>query len=67
VEAGDVVIMDIRCSHAGADESVYASGKWDAEPRMLVSTAMGGVNSKLTQAMEKGNFQRLMDWMERHP
>jgi len=67
VEAGDVVIMDIRCSHAGADESVYASGKWDDEPRMLVSTAMGGVNGKLTQAMEKGNFQRLMDWMERHP
>jgi len=67
VESGDIVIMDIRCSHAGADESVYASGKWDHEPYMVVSTAMGVVNGKLTQAMESGNFRRLMDWMERNP
>ncbi len=67
VETGDVVIMDIRCSHAGADESVFASGKWDDEPRIPVSTALGTVNGKLTHAMEKGNFQRLMDWVERHP
>ena len=67
VHAGDVVILDIRSSHRGADESSYASGQWDDDPRILISTALGGVDCKLTRAMEKGNFHRLMEWMDLHP
>ncbi|HKX56411.1 MAG TPA: phytanoyl-CoA dioxygenase family protein, partial [Xanthomonadales bacterium] len=67
VTAGDIVIMDIRMSHRGASEEVYASGKYDDDPRMLISTAMGAVDRPLTRAMEVGNFQRLVDWMERNP
>jgi GR25 family glycosyltransferase involved in LPS biosynthesis len=67
VTAGDIVIMDIRMSHRGASEEVYASGKYDNDPRMLISTAMGAVDRPLTRAMEVGNFQRLVDWMERNP
>ena len=65
--AGDVVIMDIRCSHRGAKESAYADGQWDDNPRILVSTVLGGIDRKLTRAMETGNFHRLSDWMNLHP
>ncbi|WP_259057187.1 phytanoyl-CoA dioxygenase family protein [Methylohalomonas lacus] len=67
VECGDIAIMDIRCSHCGSPESTYATGQWDNNPRILISTAMGDVSSRLTQAMEVGNFHRLMDWMARNP
>jgi hypothetical protein len=67
VEAGDVVVMDIRCSHCGADEAVYAGGEWDENPRILVSTVLGAIDGDLTRAMEEGNFHRLMDWMDRPP
>lgn len=67
VHAGDVVIMDIRSSHRGANESAYASGQWDDNPRILISTVLGGVDCRLTRAMEKGNFHRLMEWMDRNP
>jgi hypothetical protein len=67
VEEGDIVITDIRISHRGSAESAFDGGVYDADPRILVSTAMGGVNMPLTRAMEIGNFHRLMDWMERNP
>ena len=67
VYAGDVVIMDIRCSHRGADETLYASGNWDNDPRILISTVLGGLNCPLATAMEVGNFHRLQDWMKRFP
>jgi len=67
VTPGDVVIMDIRMSHRGASEEVYAGGQYDDDPRILISTAMGASNRPLTRAMEIGNFHRLVDWMERNP
>jgi len=67
VEEGDIVITDIRISHRGSTESAFESGAYDDDPRILVSTAMGGINRPLTRAMEIGNFHRLMDWMERNP
>ncbi len=67
VTAGDVVIMDIRMSHRGASEEVYAGGQYDDDPRMLISTALGAANGPLTRAMEVGNFHRMLDWMERNP
>jgi hypothetical protein len=67
VTPGDVVIMDIRMSHRGAAEEVYASGQYDHDPRILISTAVGASNRVLTRAMEIGNFHRLVAWMERKP
>ena len=67
VSAGDIVIMDIRCSHKGTDESFYADGQYDANPNILISTMLGGVNRQLTTAMEIGNFHRLQEWMVRFP
>ena len=63
VFAGDVVIMDIRCAHRGADESTYASGNWDDNPRILISTVLAGADCPLAAAMEVGNFHRLQEWM----
>lgn len=67
VHAGDVVVMDLRCRHRGAAEEAYATGQWDADPRILVSTVFGGVSRPLTRAMEIGNFFRLMDWSAQTP
>ncbi len=67
VEPGDIVIMDLRMTHRGAGEEVYASGKYDDDPRILISTAMGAAVKPLTRAMETGNFHRLVAWMERNP
>jgi GR25 family glycosyltransferase involved in LPS biosynthesis len=67
VYAGDVVVMDLRCAHRGSDEAAYASGQWDEDPRILVSTVLGGTDRRLTKAMEIGNFFRLQDWLDRHP
>lgn len=63
VKAGDVVVIDLRCRHRGADEAAYASGQWDENPRILVSTVFGSTRRELTRAMEVGNFFRLMDWL----
>ena len=59
--------MDIRCSHRGAEESIYASGNWDDNPRILISTVLGKLNCPLANALEVGNFHRLQDWMRRYP
>jgi len=66
VKAGDVVVLDIRTTHRGAAEELYLTGKYDDDPRILVSTVLGRSGSPLTQAMEVGNFHRLMSWVERH-
>jgi len=65
IKAGDVVVMDIRCVHRGADEETYQSGKWDRDPRILVSTVLGGGDRALTRRLEAGNFERLLDWQDR--
>jgi len=65
VHAGDVVVLDIRCVHRGSDEQTYLSGKWDEQPRILVSTVLGGVGRALTHALEAGNFARFVDWRAR--
>jgi hypothetical protein len=67
VFAGDIVIMDIRCSHRGAEESIYATGNWDDNPRILISTVLAKLNCPLANALEVGNFHRLQDWMRRYP
>jgi hypothetical protein len=65
-KAGDVVVMDIRTSHRGSTEEVFLSGAYDKDPKILVSTVLGVDGGKLTNAMEFGNAQRLMDWQNRY-
>lgn len=67
VQAGDIVIMDIRCTHRGSSEDAFSAGQHDANPKILVSTALGRDDHPLTHAMEIGNSERLADWMARHP
>ena len=66
VKAGDVVMLDIRSAHRGADEADYISGARDADPAMLVSTVMADVDGALTEPLELGNLRRLSDWRKRH-
>lgn len=67
VFAGDVVLLDLRCCHRGAEEAAYASGQWDDDPRILVSTVFGDPERPLTRAMEIGNSARLKDWSAEAP
>lgn len=66
VEAGDIVVMDIRTSHRGSSEEVYPSEESVNNPRILISTVLGCIDSALTKEMELGNLYRMMDWMERN-
>lgn len=66
VKAGDVVILDIRSAHRGADEADYISGARDADPAILVSTVFADTGGALTEALEMGNVHRLSDWRTRH-
>jgi len=67
VEAGDIIVMDIRTSHRGSPEKVFQCEDYVNHPRILISTVLGCNDSELTKAMEIGNFHRLIDWMERNP
>jgi GR25 family glycosyltransferase involved in LPS biosynthesis len=65
-KAGDVVVMDIRTSHRGSTEEVFLAGAYDDDPKILVSTVLGLDGGQLTNAMEIGNSQRLLDWQDRY-
>jgi len=61
-EAGDVILMDIRTIHRGSTEAEMATKILDADAKILISTVFGDRNSKLAQAMQKGNAERMIDW-----
>lgn len=62
VEAGDVILMDIRTIHRGSTEAEMASTSLGADAKILISTVFGDRYSKLAQAMQKGNAERMVDW-----
>jgi len=66
VEAGDVVMMDIRTIHRGATEEEMSEPKLAHSPKILVSTVFGLITSAFTQAMQLGNAQRMVDWDRRY-
>ncbi|HEX8535694.1 MAG TPA: hypothetical protein VF662_16155 [Allosphingosinicella sp.] len=66
VTAGAVILMDIRLPHRGSSERELSNGDFLASPKILISTVLGGESRPLTAAMEKGNFERLLDWDTRH-
>lgn len=66
MEAGDVILMDIRLPHRGSTEAELSSEDFRRTPKILVSTVLGAATRPLTQAMEKGNWERLLDWDQTH-
>jgi phytanoyl-CoA dioxygenase PhyH len=66
VEAGDVVMMDIRTVHRGATDEEMSEPKLARSPKILVSTVFGLIASAFTQAMQLGNVQRMVDWDRRY-
>ncbi len=66
VKKGDIAIMDIRTTHRGSSESVFNTPEAEINKSMLIATVLGSTESKLTDDMEKGNFNRLMDWMAKY-
>jgi len=67
VNGGDVVIIDLRLIHRGSTEAEMQSLSLVDNPKILVSTVFGGVDYPLTNAMEVGNFHRLMAWINKYP
>ena len=66
VNAGDVVMMDIRALHRGSTDDEMSSPELAKTPKILLSTVFGELNSDFAQAMELGNVQRMIDWERRH-
>lgn len=67
IKKGDIGIMDIRTTHRGATKEFFDNEYFKENKGILIATVLGEVDSKLTDNMEKGNFHRLMNWMERNP
>lgn len=66
VTAGGIVLMDIRLPHRGSSEEELSNPEFARNPKILISTVLGGVGKPLTEAMERGNFERLLDWDSLH-
>lgn len=66
VQAGDVIFIDIRLTHAGSQEADFANKGLDDSAKILVSTVFAQDKSPLARAMERGNQQRFFDWQDRN-
>lgn len=66
VKAGGIVLMDIRLPHRGSSEEELSNPEFARNPKILISTVLGGDGMPLTDAMERGNFERLLDWDSLH-
>ena len=66
VAAGGIVLMDIRLPHRGSTEAELDNDEFARNPKILVSTVLGGDRKPLTEAMERGNLERLLDWDRLH-
>ena len=66
IAAGGIILMDIRLPHRGSSEAELSNEEYYRNPKILVSTVLGGDGKPLTQAMERGNFERMVDWDAAH-
>ena len=66
VEAGDVVMIDIRTLHRGSTDAEMAAPALADNPKILVSTVFGAIHSPLAQAMQLGNAHRMQQWDRRN-
>lgn len=66
LNAGDVVMMDIRALHRGSTVDQMSDPELALNPKILVSTVFGPIGSGFAQAMQLGNAHRLMEWDQRY-
>ena len=62
LNAGDVVMMDIRALHRGSTDEEMSDAQLAQNPKILLSTVFGAINSEFTQAMQLGNAHRMIEW-----
>lgn len=65
VNAGDVVMMDVRMLHRGSTDEEMQRSELAQTPKILLSTVFGSIESAFTQAMQVGNAHRMADWDSR--
>lgn len=65
IQSGDVILIDIRLTHAGSTESDLEEKSLDDNAKILVSTVFGRDKSLMARGMERGNMERLFDWQDR--
>ena len=66
VEAGDVILMDIRLVHRGSTEDETKGLDLAGNAKILISTVFGAIATPMTAAMTDGNAARLADWDRQH-
>lgn len=66
VEAGGIVVMDVRLPHRGSTDDEMSDSRFAHDPKILVSTVLAGDGKPLAEAMERGNSERLCDWDSAH-
>ena len=66
LNAGDIVLMDIRALHRGSNEDEMSDPKLAQNPKILVSTVFGATNSIFAKAMQIGNNNRMKQWDKKY-
>jgi ectoine hydroxylase-related dioxygenase (phytanoyl-CoA dioxygenase family) len=66
IQAGDVVMMDIRSLHRGSTDEEMSSTLLEQSPKILLSTVFGQLNSPFAQSMELGNMYRMINWDQKY-
>lgn len=66
VNAGDVVMMDIRSLHRGSTDDEMRKPELADSPKILISTVFGPVKSAFAEAMQLGNAHRMARWDRQH-
>ena len=66
IEAGDVVMMDIRALHRGSTDQEMANPALSHTPKILASMVFGQIGSTFSQAMRTGNSARMQAWDQAH-
>lgn len=66
VNAGDVVMMDIRSLHRGSTDEEMSTPELANNPKILISTVFGEVGSSFARAMELGNVARMQEWDQKY-
>lgn len=66
VQAGDIVLMDIRALHRGSTDQEMTAPTLAVDPKILVSMVFGQTSSDFVRAMETGNARRMAEWDGAH-
>lgn len=65
INAGDVVMMDIRALHRGSTDDEMNNPALASDPKVLLSSVFGRTSSAFSRAMQIGNAHRMAAWDEK--